>query len=98
MKLWVHPLAVDELDEAAAWYDAQELGLGDELVEEVQQGLGWIEETPLAWPLHPVDSRYRVFYLARFPYQLPFSIGAQRVSVWAVAHSKRNAGYWRTRV
>ena len=76
MKLWIHPLALDELDEAAAWYDGQELGLGDELVEEVQQGLTWIEETPLAWPLHPIDSRYRVFSLDRFPHRLPFSIDA----------------------
>lgn len=97
MKLWIHPAAVDELDEAAAWYDAREPGLGDELVEEVEQGLQWIEERPLAWPSHPLDPRYRVFHLQRFPYQLPFSLGGDRVSVWAVAHFKRSSGYWRSR-
>lgn len=97
MKLWVHPLALDELDEAAAWYDAREPGLGDELVDEVHEGLRWIEERPLAWPSHPIDPRYRVFHLWRFPYQLPFSVEGDRVSVWAIAHSKRRAGYWRAR-
>lgn len=72
MKLWIHPAAADELDEAAAWYDAREPGLGDELVEEVE-------------------------HLQRFPYQLPFSLGGDRVSVWAVAHFKRRGGYWRSR-
>jgi ParE toxin of type II toxin-antitoxin system, parDE len=90
-------MAVDELDEAAAWYDARDPGLGDELVEEVQEGLRWIEERPLAWPSYSLDPRYRVFNLRRFPYQLPFSVEGDRVSVWAVAHSKRSSGYWRSR-
>ncbi|MCH9688425.1 MAG: type II toxin-antitoxin system RelE/ParE family toxin [Deltaproteobacteria bacterium] len=97
MKLWIHPLALDELDEAAAWYDAREPGLGDELVLEVQDGLRWIEERPLAWPLLADGLRYRVFNLRRFPYQLPFSVEQDRANVWAVAHTRRRDGYWRER-
>lgn len=92
-----HPDAADELAEAAAWYDRQEPGLGDELEEAVVAGAVKIAERPLAWPIWEGRPAVRVFNLRRFPYRLPYVPG-DRVLILAVAHMKRKPGYWLSRL
>jgi hypothetical protein len=50
VKLQLHPSAEDELFEAAAWYDDQRMGLGGDLVAEIERWLDVLVEAPHAWP------------------------------------------------
>ena len=53
MKVELHPEAEIELYEAAAWYDDQRTGLGDDLLAEITRWLDVIAEAPSIWPKWP---------------------------------------------
>jgi plasmid stabilization system protein ParE len=87
-----------ELGDAAAWYDEQREGLGDELLVVVQESLLVISEAPEAWPRWP-DAPERIppirrFVLPRFPYSIAYQVRSDFVIVLAVAHGSRQPLYW----
>jgi toxin ParE1/3/4 len=98
VKIVVHPEAAAELAAAVAWYEDREEGLGDELERDVYDAFDVIAENPNAWPTWPRLKRVRVFPLDRFPYLIPYAPGRQTLFMLAVAHAKRNPGYWRYRL
>lgn len=49
---------------------------------------------PLRWPLWAGDPRYRLIVLRRFPYQIFYEVGEGLIEVVAVAHTRRDPGYW----
>ena len=50
MTIEFHGVAQTELDDAFAYYDAEDARLGADFKEEVQQGLRRIVSFPQAWP------------------------------------------------
>ena len=46
----VHADALDELEEAAAWYEARRAGLGFEFAAEIERVVASVAERPLAFP------------------------------------------------
>ncbi len=97
MKLQIHVDASAELDAAAAWYDHEQEGLGDELLEEVSRALSVISASPTTWPVVRRASGLRRFLLSRFPYAIIYSEVESHIRVFAFAHQKRRPGYWRKR-
>jgi toxin ParE1/3/4 len=87
-----------EVDEAAAWYDARDEGLGDELLLAVGTALLALSEAPEVWPRWPgAPSRIppiRRFLLPRFPYLIGYQVHADFIVVLAVAHARRRPLYW----
>lgn len=95
------PSAVVELDQAADWYEHQRSGLGRELVVEVRAAVRAVGESPRAGsPVEGVDPALDVrrVRVGRFPYQVVYVTLGQDVVVIAVAHDRRQPGYWGSRV
>ena len=95
------PEAVDELNEAATWYEERSEGLGTELLDEVEKVLQRIGALPESFPRLldvPEDLEIRRALLPRFPYALVFTPTGVEIQVIAVAHLKRRPGYWLNRV
>jgi hypothetical protein len=70
--------------------------LGDEFLDEVEEGLNRIRQFPLMWPVY--DDVYRRCLLKRFPFGLIYRIqDAENIIVIAVAHLHRLPGFWKDR-
>ena len=101
MKVQLHEEALLEIEEAAVWYQAQEPGLGDQFLADVNQRLDGLALRPKRWPLWPgtraVKYPVRRRLLARFPYGIAYQIVGDVVVVLAVAAHKRRPRYWASR-
>jgi hypothetical protein len=90
-----------ELAEAAAWYEAQQLGLGSRLLDQVEQLLPALVSRPEAFPRlldTAPELEIRRALLPRFPFGLVFMWVDRELRVLAVAHARRRPGYWLDRV
>lgn len=96
----IHQAAALEAVEAAAWYELQRPGLGEEFDGAVQAALDLLEGE--AFPLMPMSGAagYRAvmrLVLRRFPYDIVVVDHHDETVVLAVAHHSRRPGYWRDR-
>ena len=89
------PAAVEELREARDWYDAQRVGLGDELGEIVAHTLDRIAAHPDAFP--EVMPSVRRAVISRFPYGIFYRRTPDALEVLAVFHHRRDPTIWRRR-
>lgn len=98
MTIELHPEAEEELFGAAAWYDDQRLGLGEELLAEIERWLDVLAETPRAWPRWPgtpsTEPSIRRILTDRFPYAIAYQVFDGYVLVLAFAHCSRAPLYW----
>lgn len=92
----VHESADDELSAAAVFYESRETDLGKEFLEELSQAFQRIIARPFSYSIH--FDEYRRYLMDRFPYQVVYRIEGKRILVFAVAHLRRQPGYWRERV
>jgi plasmid stabilization system protein ParE len=93
--LRLHPAAQRELDEAAAYYDAEGPGLGAAFIDEVEHALRQIRTFPEA--ALPARGPVRRKVLSAFPYSVAHSVIDGVVIVLALAHHRRRPFYWRDR-
>jgi toxin ParE1/3/4 len=89
-----HTNAAEEMRAAAAYYEARERGLGDQFLDEVEEGLQRIQQFPRLWPIY--KGEYRRYLLKRFPFGLIYRIDPEQIFIIAVAHLQRRPGYWRS--
>ena len=61
-----------EIDEAYSWYEGQELGLGDDFLEQVDEALDRICQMPESYPAVYRDVRRAL--IRRFPYIIYYRI------------------------
>ena len=92
--------AASELNDAAAWYDEQQQGLGEAFINAIETAVGLLADWPgsgarVAGLAEHTDVR-RV-PVARFPYHLPYFVIDDHVRVLAVAHDRRRPVYWALR-
>ncbi|BAZ69416.1 hypothetical protein NIES4106_41880 [Fischerella sp. NIES-4106] len=92
----IHTEARKELDAAIAYYEDQKVGLGLDLLSEVEKVLGNIQQNPNLGTLYKIEG-VRRYAIKRFPY-LIFYIELEEV-IWVVAitHGKRKPDYWKKR-
>jgi len=90
-----HPLADEELLEAARYYERAEQGLGLAFLDPIDRTVDEVVEHPKAVPLITRTARRKL--LKRFPYAVIYSLPEGRVRVLAIAHLKRRPFYWRRR-
>ncbi|MEZ4311201.1 MAG: type II toxin-antitoxin system RelE/ParE family toxin [Polyangiaceae bacterium] len=90
-----HPLAEEELNEAAAYYAEARPGLGEAFLNEAQRALDALSHSPLAGTT--VDRDVRWWLLSRFPYSILYRALPDHIRVLAVAHQKRRPLYWHAR-
>src|SRR5699024_6535684 len=97
----IHPEAASELLEAAKWYQAEQHGLGDDFMAEVEEAVLGILDWPHAAPAFPGwneepfvrNKRVRVF-----PYRVVYYITDTSIVIVAYAHARRKPGYWEHRL
>lgn len=92
----LHPAALRDTDEAAAWYAERSLRAAQRFLDELDQLIDAIAESPERFPI--VDAEIRRALFRRFPYYIAFLLDATGVVVVAVAHGRRRPRFWRNRL
>jgi plasmid stabilization system protein ParE len=91
------PLAVDDIANAATWYEAQAPGLGLALTDEIIRAVRRAQEEPdLFRVLRRRDGMRRVL-TNRFPYRVFFTVSGDTLHVHAVLHGAQHDRHWRRR-
>ncbi|HLA94186.1 MAG TPA: type II toxin-antitoxin system RelE/ParE family toxin [Pyrinomonadaceae bacterium] len=91
-----HEDALQELEDAAIYYDSEQTGLGRRFVTFVDDAIDGIVTTPMTWPLVNEDVRRRV--LKVFPYAILYTEYESYILIVAVMHCGRNPEYWKSRL
>ena len=92
----IQPRAEAEADEAAAWYEAEQPGLGIEFLLELDAAIERAAETPLAYA--PVFLEARRVLTRRFPFAVYFVYDGDVMEVFAILHQQRASSLWQSRV
>jgi plasmid stabilization system protein ParE len=96
VELRIQPEAEADLTEAFKWYEDRKLGLGHELLAEVDRSFERIVEAP-SRP-RPLYRGTRRAFVRRFPYIVLYVPTAEIVFVLAVMHERRNPRAFQARV
>lgn len=96
MSVEYHPDALNELAEAARYYESAQIGLGERFHRLVQQAENDIAENPETGFLYDHDTRIRL--IRKFPYGVVFKSNPDRIFIVAVAQLNRKPGYWKRRL
>jgi plasmid stabilization system protein ParE len=90
-----HPEALLEAQEAYLWYSERSESAGQEFMKELDHAIDQISESSGTWPTYLFGTcRY---LLRRFPFLVVYRLQRERIQVVAIAHGKRQPGYWRHR-
>ncbi|BAY31955.1 hypothetical protein NIES2107_38410 [Nostoc carneum NIES-2107] len=92
----IHTEARKELDAAIAYYEAQKIGLGLDLLSEVEKVILKIQQNPNLGTPHKIAG-IRRYTIQRFPYIIFYTELEAVIWVIAIAHSKRKPNYWKQR-
>ena len=84
--------AEEELNEAIAYYEEVEPGLGRRLKEEARHAISWIQTHPLLPSVRPKG--YRRVNLRIFPFYIAYFVWAGTIWILAVAHGRKRPEYW----
>jgi plasmid stabilization system protein ParE len=90
------PKAALDAVEAYSWYEARELGLGEEFLRSVEACLEGVRRHPQLYRVAVDDFRRAV--VRRFPYEVFYEATGKTVYVYAVFHSAQDPTKWRVRL
>ena len=96
MRLLIDQGAIEEIGEAAAFYEDAQTGLGSIFFDVVNSGFKEIIRHPYLW--RKIEGDVRRYLIHRFPYGLIYIVYEDVIYIAAVMHLKRKPGYWRRRV
>lgn len=85
-----------EMAEAARWYETQRDGLGTNFLDAIDTAVARIADSPRLGSLVPgvSDQAIRRRIVRRFPYHIVYLELSDRLQILAVAHDRRQPGYW----
>ena len=92
----IDPRAIQDIQEAIAYYDEQQVGLGEKFEAVLNEHLLTLLKNPY----------FRIRYdnihclpLKKFPYMVHFTVNENKkeVTVWAVFHTSLNPDKWKER-
>ena len=86
------PAAREDLNEAAAFYEASVPGLGDAFLDDVERAIESIRENPQIGA--PIGRAFRRVILRRFPFSIVYAERDDEIVIVAIAHDRRRPGYW----
>ncbi|QDU22399.1 type II toxin-antitoxin system RelE/ParE family toxin [Urbifossiella limnaea] len=90
-----------DLDDAAAWYEARQAGLGGELIDEVHAAVSRVLAMPLAYPKVagcPRGREVRVVVPHRYDFLVVYEATASEVIIISVTHGRSARHQWRQRL
>ncbi len=88
--------ARDDLFEAVDYYEKKEVGLGQRFRDQVAEVLRVVITAPYLW--RERSARYRRVNCPVFPYYIAYVVRDKALVVVAVAHSRREPGFWHERL
>jgi toxin ParE1/3/4 len=89
------PLAREELNEAASFYEARVPGLGAAFLDDVDRSIEILGESPRIGAA--AGRTFRKLLVRRFPYSIIYALRGEEIVIVAVAHQRKRPGYWRRR-
>jgi plasmid stabilization system protein ParE len=89
------PSAREELNEAAAFYEASVPGLGEAFLDDVERAIETVRESPGIGA--SMGRGFRKSILRRFPFTIVYAHRDEEIVIVAIAHQRRRPGYWRGR-
>jgi len=92
----LRPEAERDVSEAAAWYEGQREGLGDEFLDELLNTLTIIAQNPNLYPVIHRETHRALIH--RFPFGVFYQVEGRQVAVLAVMHAKRHPRRWMGRL
>lgn len=95
-RLIILPAALEEIDEAAAWYKPRRRFLARAFVETVNSGIEAIAETPERFPILEGEARHLV--LPQFPYSIIYTATDEEVVIVSCFHQRRDPDEWKRRL
>jgi hypothetical protein len=95
-QLRFHPQAEQEYLTALTWYRERSLIAAINFERAFEQAVGQIREAPQRWPIYFKD--FRKYTLRQFPFSIVYQEFSSEIVFFAVAHGRRQPGYWRDRV
>jgi len=96
-RIELRPEAIADLDDAAAWYEEKNSGLGQDFVRQVSAAISRLALAPLMPRLRHRSAAIRWIYPRRFPYRIIYRVEAERVVILAILHAARSDAAWRER-
>jgi toxin ParE1/3/4 len=93
----VRPLAVNDIANATAWYEAQRVGLGLDLTDEIVKAIRRAQEAPALFPILRTRDGMRRVLTERFPYRVFFTVNDQTLYIHAVLHGAQHERHWQDR-
>ncbi len=95
-ELIIAPEAEQDIDEAYAWYERQQVGLGERFLTAVDACIQAICRTP---EMHAkIHEEYRRGLVRRFPYGVFYEYAEGTVIVYCVFHMSQDPEKWRQRL
>jgi plasmid stabilization system protein ParE len=98
MKVIFRPQAVEDIVEAAAWYEAHAPGLGEQLIDEILSATRRAVDDPELFRIVHRTGEVRRVLTNRFPYRIFFSVDGDTLYVHAVLHGARHDRRWTERL
>ena len=95
MTVEFHPAALQEVENAQAWYEERSALAASAFLRELSIAVQRIRQAPHRYPA--AEAGTRRILLDRFPFTFYYRIKADTLNIVAVAHQKRRPGYWSTR-
>lgn len=92
------PEAVDDVTDAAIWYNERSPGLGEELIDEILLATDRAARAPDLFTIVRAQGEIRRVLTDRFPYRIFFSAVGEALYVHAVVHGARHDRRWRERL
>jgi plasmid stabilization system protein ParE len=84
-----------DYSESLCWYSQRSQRAAEGFEAEFERVLRVIGEDPRRYPV--CDERHRFYLMRRYPFQVIYREQVDQVIVVAVAHAKREPGYWSNR-
>lgn len=92
----IHVEAEEELVESTRYYEERSQGLGLDFKERVKRAIFDLQAFPTRFGFHRIKP-FRRFQLGRFPFSVIYLELPDVIWIAAIAHDKREPGYWRNR-
>ena len=94
-RLIVEPRGDEDVEEAFAWYEHEQAGLGDQSLDELYTCYERIKRVPLGY--QDQGDGIRRALLRRFPYGVYFVVEHDAIIILTVLHSSRDPAEWQRR-
>jgi toxin ParE1/3/4 len=96
LKVALHKEAIAEASAARGWYEVRSVAAAEAFMEELDRIVARIGEYPEGGA--PYIEGTRRYLMQRFPFSVVYRQKRRTQEIVAVAHSRRNPGYWKGRV